>query len=727
MTPARWFLILLLLALPTHALVTGVERPVSAPEFGTPFSVQYPAAIATDGNDFVVLWIDNDLQRLSSVHVSADGELPSVPSQLVANDGAIGVKLFWTGTGYTAFWISFIAADNDYGVKIARLDRRGALLEPVRTLFPHMHYLDVAWNGRNFLMLREAVNQYEALILSADGQVVKSGIEFPVGDVSGYQSVVAVGETFWLFHSTQTIAAVSPYDPSNATDWYFTTYAHRVNAAGELLDAQPLTIGTIPRPARIMPVVSNGRSLLSIGFESGPQLKMYAFAIDAATGSVTPVQQPLAGYPGNSVLATDGTDYLLAWISPDQAMQRLRFDADGALVRGSIPTDCCSGSAYSPVMAFNGRAFFASWGDNRDFPPFAGGSHLFGELFDSGGNPLHASERVAMRAHLQNEPSTAGSLATWAELTDDGYRFEVRAAREGKAPVVLSTPSPRIDSTATLFTGSSYFVAWTEQTKLDPPSSSAYIRRLGLDGQPLDAAPRLLGEAGWGGVSLGFDGTNVLAVWSGTAGLAGQRISPAGEVIDATPFVIAPAGHHPRIAWNGSEYLVTWTEGTAFCPGVCRGNLRDVNAARVTASGMVLDTIAIADASLDEHDQVVASDGRDFLIAYTIDTLTGTPTQTATKRVLANGSVIGGASVAHGTSLGATWRDGTYLIAIVNPDDLHVISVDAATGNATGDTLIAANAFSEQPFGDGPAIIYGREGRVFTNALFGALKRRSTR
>jgi hypothetical protein len=231
--------LLLLVSLSANALTLGTERPISAPAYGSPSGAQFYSALATDGNDFVALWADHDRYRLHSTHVSASGEV-SKPSSLIDHDDAWGLQLFWTGDAYTALWWS--NTNNAGDVKLARLGRDGKLLEPVRTVLTQWPFQGAAWNGRNFLLIdNRDGDRMDAVLLAPNGDVVKNDIAFGIEQQSGYNSVVAAGETFWIFHATQTTLA--------AGDWSYTIYGNRVSASGEVIDRRPIAIGNVDRPA----------------------------------------------------------------------------------------------------------------------------------------------------------------------------------------------------------------------------------------------------------------------------------------------------------------------------------------------------------------------------------------------------------------------------------------------------------------------------------------------
>ena len=121
--------------------------------------------------------------------------------------------------------------------------------------------------------------------------------------------------------------------------------------------------------------------------------------------------------------------------------------------------------------------------------------------------------------------------------------------------------------------------------------------------------------------AVGFDGTNYLVVWAdGRNGddtdLYGVRVSPSGTVIDSTAIAISTAPDSqlsPKIAFNGSVYLVVWLVERPF--------VWDVGATRIDTAGNVLDPggIRITPAGYTTDAPDVASDGSGFLVVWSED------------------------------------------------------------------------------------------------------------
>ena len=113
-----------------------------------------------------------------------------------------------------------------------------------------------------------------------------------------------------------------------------------------------------------------------------------------------------------------------------------------------------------------------------------------------------------------------------------------------------------------------------------------------------------------------------LAVWregwngeGGVARICARRLNPEGKPLDPKPIVVAPTNDGiqelPRVAFGGELFLVVWQDFR-------NGRDCDVLGTRISLQGKALDAspIAIATGPRTQSAPDVASDGRDFLVAW---------------------------------------------------------------------------------------------------------------
>ena len=192
------------------------------------------------------------------------------------------------------------------------------------------------------------------------------------------------------------------------------------------------------------------------------------------------------------------------------------------------------------------------------------------------------------------------------------------------------------------------------------------------------------------GPKVAFDGTNYLVVWSKQKQLSmsawqhelrAVRISPAGVVLDALPgiAVTSKAGHYPwfDVAYGGTTYLVVWEDAVYVDPGGDHNPSSGVYGRRVLPTGQLPDPAP-------------------FAIHTTASTSTGTgPKNTSAALcfddnaflVFSVMSGIGGPSSAAQASDGV-WVRKVTPTAVVDPTRLKV--VDGNSGHHVGGKVAAA-------------------------------------
>jgi len=133
-------------------------------------------------------------------------------------------------------------------------------------------------------------------------------------------------------------------------------------------------------------------------------------------------------------------------------------------------------------------------------------------------------------------------------------------------PFVICNRSERQANPDITFDGTNFITVWTDESYSPTAICGA---RVTPSGQVLDpnGKPLITGSATWGSPKLAFDGTNLMLAYrevnltSGT--VYGQRLTTSLQKI-GNPFAISTSTlrkYDVRIAYSGSNYLVTWLEG----------------------------------------------------------------------------------------------------------------------------------------------------------------------
>jgi hypothetical protein len=143
---------------------------------------------------------------------------------------------------------------------------------------------------------------------------------------------------------------------------------------------------------------------------------------------------------------------------------------------------------------------------------------------------------------------------------------------------------------------------------------SLYTARESREGDVLDPSgiPMPVGDDWFSDVdkAVAFDGTNYLVVWGTGGKISAARVSQDGVVLDPQGFTIWTGGRLPAVAFDGTNYLVAWEQYVA-------GD-HDIVAVRVRPDGTILDPygIPVAPTAGEQQEPRIASDGSDYLVTW---------------------------------------------------------------------------------------------------------------
>jgi hypothetical protein len=217
--------------------------------------------------------------------------------------------------------------------------------------------------------------------------------------------------------------------------------------------------------------------------------------------------------------------------------------------------------------------------------------------------------------------------------------------------------------------------------------------------------------------TIAFDGTDYLAVWSdkrngGIADICGTRINQSGVILDSAGFAISVAANNqysPAIAFDGSNYLVVWEDYR-------NGNTADIYGARVSPSGMVLDTagIAISVAVNTQANPAVAFDGTNYLVVWN-DNRNGMDHNIYGARVNQAGTLLDSSGIAISTagsnqiSPALAFDSTNYLVVWEDYRNTDIPDIYCARVTQAGGVLDPAGiAISIAPnYQQNPSIIFG--------------------
>ncbi|MBI4953407.1 MAG: hypothetical protein HY908_15360, partial [Myxococcales bacterium] len=559
----------------------GMDNPV----MGVASSYQVAPAIAAGGGDYLVVWqdwrsgVDGDIvgARVSSAGVLLD---PVGLTISAGPDKQSTPTVAFDGTSWLVAWVdSGAGIDHILG---ARVSTTGTLLDAAPLV------ISTATGGQS-------------------------------------QPKVSAGAGQWL---------VVWRDLRNGPT--LDIYGARVSSAGTVLDAGGIPICVVAYDQSEPTVAYNGTQWLVTwqDYRVGAYMDLYATRVSGAGVVQDPggfVVAAAASWQQQPAAASDGSGWLVAWLDSRNGPSQIfcaRVGAD-ATVLDPVGTLVASAVWFrgEPEVAFDGTSYLVAWQDDRngvDYDVFAA-RVSGGAVLDPGGF------LVASAASAQATPAVAFAGSSWLVVWADarsgadwdiyGARVSATGAVLDPAGIPIARASNRQEAPAVSFGGSTWLVVWQDfRGGVDP---DIYGVRVDGGGVVLDPSGIAISVAAGRqeAPSVAFDGSQWLVAWSdfrggATADVYAARVSAAGAVLDPGGLPVSTATNHqqlPAVAFDGANWVVAWEDWRSWAT-----LSRDVYAARVSPSGVVLDPagIAVTATSAETLAPVIASDGTRTLVVW---------------------------------------------------------------------------------------------------------------
>ena len=349
--------------------------------------------------------------------------------------------------------------------------------------------------------------------------------------------------------------------------------AVRVSGTGQVLDPVPLVVHDSAAYEEYAPAVASaGGDWLVVwsGHNSAsgvPILQGRTIASSGTQGSLRTLVPGSAGFATSYDIATSGGMFAIAFsVSYGQGMRARLFDSSG-FPAGPVVT-LQTGAGNHPAIAAGPAGFHAAWN----------GAGLRGTTLDLAGNvgSPGGALLVAPPLSVYAELDSAWDGSVYRVCYDDGNEVRAVTLDVGGtllgAPIVLSASSGSLGQVAVVSSPGRTHVFWSDTRvssgAFGPQPDDVWSTSISSDGILTAAVPvsvsvpaqfdaRIAGDAESGFLvvfqSWRADRVQVLA----------QAIDAQGNALSAAPFALTEALdrilYDPDIAWNGSEFLVTWT------------------------------------------------------------------------------------------------------------------------------------------------------------------------
>jgi hypothetical protein len=243
-------------------------------------------------------------------------------------------------------------------------------------------------------------------------------------------------------------------------------------------------------------------------------------------------------------------------------------------------------------------------------------------------------------------------LVVWQDYRG-GTGYDIYGAQVASNGMVLATNDISIATSANgqytpavSHNGENFLIVWQDYRS---GYSRIFGARVSEAGEPLDPSGISISTASAPQYSpkIAYGETNFLVVWhdyrNGYTDIYGARVSSSGMVLDTGGIPISTANswqEDPAVAYNGVDFLVVWEDyrsGTSY----------DIYGARVSTSGTVLDTggIPISSATNGQYTPAVSHNGENFLVVWE-DYRSGTSYDIYGARVSSDGSVLDSSGIA---------------------------------------------------------------------------------
>jgi hypothetical protein len=726
--------LLFLIAAPAFAQIIG-DHEVAPPVFGPAPSYVREYAAASDGTDYLVAWIESSRGPAGdgkywvyAARVLADGTVVDRGGILIAPIASIGqgLNVVWAGDAFAILWNDDpLLVDQVFA---ARVSRNGVVVDPPRSL------------GQGFLQQGSAVSNGDRILLLGGGGA------FTLLDrnlnASGGPLSISAGTAFAVASNGSDFMVLTTYGSN--------TYAERVTADGQVV---PQPLGPVPPGSLYDSVASDGRDYLIVYSRSSTSTtSVYGLRHINAAGMPTEELSTISMPTQPVSLAWTGDSYLLY----TDAGTAWRVDRQGQLLPGptvTLPSVAGTLIGMRPIIASSHGEALLIWSTGADFSP-----PLMAERL-SGGYPSGNLIVPVQSANSQREPSIAFSgseyAVVWSErdsiylsrLSIDGKPLDGRGVRVGDG---LLVSEPQI-----VFDGTNFVVAWIAWQGYNQPVRML-IQRVSPDSASTLGSSSLVSQSNClGSISLSAGANTTLVTWSDCSNLMAAAL-PSSGILGAPSKIATGTIGSASTAWNGSEWLIVWEDVYVYGSSVNLLPIYGANlvGARLTAAMTPLDAkpIAIATGPIppgfqtspySQSGPAVASDGADFLVAWTRADLTyATPSNMRLRYVTAGGTAPGdpeGTRVDDGSPTAAVWDGASYAILYSHNHGLLLARARRTTDAPAAGIQLASPGYESALAVTGLSAItlvytrtatdpsYGGVGRAYIRSLGAPARGRSVR
>ncbi|MEI6916530.1 MAG: hypothetical protein WCL39_15445, partial [Armatimonadota bacterium] len=245
-----------------------------------------------------------------------------------------------------------------------------------------------------------------------------------------------------------------------------------------------------------------------------------------------------------------------------------------------------------PDVGWDGSQFVIAWRGKAYNPlPYR---PVHGCRFSSAGVVLDLAPFVAANTGTGAQSiSVADDLITWNNSdtsNTDVYGTKINGFGGIIAQNLISKAVQDQRDYKVVWNGNGYGAVWADRRNGN--KYQIYGSRVDINGSVLDPSGVDIGKSiGQTEPAIAWNGSGYLVVWRQDSGgmtltdLYGMRLNASFQPIDASPFPVAVFDEdqkQPAVAWNGTKYIVVWSDFRGQFAGV---NNFDLQGAMVSPSG----------------------------------------------------------------------------------------------------------------------------------------------
>lgn len=582
--------------------------------------------VASDGTNFAVFYTGWDAFAVSHIYakrVAANGTLLDAAPKNVATPGSspstpFGVSAAWAGNRYLVAWSQWTSSgqDNVRGqLSDASLLSQGATFNIASHTDYEIHP-DVASNGSQFFVVWDRYNtccvggasKTYGTRVTTSGSVLDASPGLAIYDTNGYGFQGSSPAVCW--DGTQWVASWTEPEFNGG----LRVNAGRISASGVVLDFNGFEVDPLPVRQEAPAIVGrpNGGSLVAWQDSRalvGQPNDIYASSIDAA-GTPVALGSLADSAPSqvnaDSAAGPDGSA-ILAWSSMHSGLSRVMAQRVSRMgVALTAPLEVGSASVVNSVhVAWDGTRWIVVW---DEYPNGVKARRIAADFTLLDAAPIGVMSGYS--PDVAADASTGVFLVTALVPESNPQFVNVRNRRvSGSSGTVLDGTSALVGSSyATAqrvesFAGG-FLVAWEWHPTHDNPWSNVGLRFVST-ANVAGAQSSLSSPSTYNArpaIAVGDDG-QALVVWqknpstSITEDILGRFVEGANLTLSAANVTISAAARSqqsPTAAWDGTQYLVSWQDTRANSANYLFDRRTDIYAARVTATGTVLDPNGVA-------------------------------------------------------------------------------------------------------------------------------------